>query len=64
MPPPVLADRPACCALLAAACLRREHPGQYQNCSAMRTNAMKFMPNYFRKHQLTKMFFLFPVRGP
>jgi hypothetical protein len=28
----------------------------------LRTNSMKFLPNYFRKGQLTKMFFLFPVR--
>jgi tRNA (guanine-N7-)-methyltransferase len=41
------------------ACLRREHPGQYQNVSVLRTNAMKFLPNYFRKGQLEKMFFLF-----
>lgn len=44
-----------------AACLRREHPGQYQNVSVLRTNAMKFLPNYFRKGQLEKMFFLFAV---
>ena len=44
-----------------AACLRHEHPGQYQNASVLRTNGMKFLPNYFRKGQLTKMFFLFPV---
>jgi tRNA G46 methylase TrmB len=23
-------------------------------------NAMKYLPNYFRRHQLSKMFFLFP----
>eukprot|EP00899_Mesostigma_viride_P028105 jgi/Mesvir1/847/Mv17420-RA.1 len=40
--------------------LRRNHPGQYGNISCIRTNAMKFLPNYFRKGQLTKMFFLFP----
>jgi hypothetical protein len=44
-----------------ADCLRNDHPGQYQNASCMRTNSMKFLPNYFRKGQLTKMFFLFPV---
>ncbi|WIA18882.1 hypothetical protein OEZ85_003555 [Tetradesmus obliquus] len=42
------------------ACLRREHPGQYQNISCMRSNAMKYLPNYFRKGQLEKLFFLFP----
>ena len=40
--------------------LRVQHPGQYQNVSVLRTNAMKFMPNYFTKGQLTKMFVLFP----
>ncbi|KAI8870630.1 putative methyltransferase [Ramicandelaber brevisporus] len=35
-------------------------PGGYNNISIMRTNAQKFLPNYFRKHQLSKMFFLFP----
>ena len=32
----------------------------YQNISVMRMNAMKFLPNHFHKHQLSKMFFLFP----
>eukprot|EP00879_Flechtneria_rotunda_P032247 GHRR01035420.1.p1 GENE.GHRR01035420.1~~GHRR01035420.1.p1 ORF type:complete len:177 (+),score=48.18 GHRR01035420.1:36-566(+) len=41
-------------------CLRREHPGQYQNISVLRTNGMKCLPNYFRKGQLEKLFFLFP----
>lgn len=45
-----------------AASLRRESPGQYGNVACIRTNAMKFLPNYFAKGQLTKMFFLFPVR--
>jgi tRNA (guanine-N7-)-methyltransferase len=45
------------------ACLRHEHPGQYGNASVLRTNSMKFLPNYFRKGQLSKMFFLFPVGG-
>jgi len=30
------------------------------NVSVIRTNAMKFLPNYFRKGQLEKMFFCFP----
>ena len=30
------------------------------NVAVVRTNAMKFLPNYFRKAQLSKMFFLFP----
>ncbi|XP_064479544.1 tRNA (guanine-N(7)-)-methyltransferase-like [Ornithodoros turicata] len=40
--------------------LRAKNPGQYQNIACIRTNAMKYLPNYFRKGQLTKMFFLFP----
>lgn len=32
----------------------------YKNIACMRTNAMKYMPNYFHKGQLSKMFFLFP----
>ncbi|XP_071725030.1 tRNA (guanine-N(7)-)-methyltransferase [Rutidosis leptorrhynchoides] len=34
--------------------------GDYQNISVVRTNSMKYIPNYFEKGQLTKMFFLFP----
>lgn len=40
--------------------LRKESPGQYQNISIIRTNAMKYLQNYFQKGQLQKMFFLFP----
>jgi tRNA (guanine-N7-)-methyltransferase len=35
-------------------------PGAYQNISALRTNTMKFLPNYFRKAQLSKIFICFP----
>lgn len=35
-------------------------PGLYQNISAIRTNTMKFLPNYFRHHQLSKIFLCFP----
>ncbi|CAH7683664.1 putative methyltransferase-domain-containing protein [Phakopsora pachyrhizi] len=34
--------------------------GGFENVSVIRANAMKFLPNFFRKHQLKKMFFLFP----
>jgi len=34
--------------------------GQYQNIACIRANAMKFLPNFFQKGQLSKMFFLFP----
>lgn len=40
--------------------LRLLHPGQYQNVACIRTNAMKYLPNYFRRQQLSKMFFLYP----
>ncbi|XP_018495948.1 tRNA (guanine-N(7)-)-methyltransferase [Galendromus occidentalis] len=40
--------------------LRKLHPGRYGNICCIRTNAMKYLPNYFRKGQLKKMFFLFP----
>ncbi|CBZ49598.1 putative tRNA(guanine-N(7)-)-methyltransferase [Neospora caninum Liverpool] len=44
------------------AALRKEHAatGQFANVSIIRTNVMKFLVNYFRKGQLTKMFFCFP----
>ncbi|WAQ89666.1 hypothetical protein PtA15_11A357 [Puccinia triticina] len=35
-------------------------PGRFENVSVIRANAMKFSPNFFYKHQLSKMFFLFP----
>ncbi|AXA50110.1 tRNA (guanine-N7-)-methyltransferase [Malassezia restricta] len=34
--------------------------GGYQNIGVIRTNAMKFLPNFFEQGQLTKIFFLFP----
>lgn len=40
--------------------LRSQNPGQYENIACIRTNAMKYLPNYFRKGQLKKMFFLYP----
>ncbi|CAB0042259.1 unnamed protein product [Trichogramma brassicae] len=42
------------------ASLRLLHPGQYGNIACIRTNAMKYLPNYFKKGQLKKMFFLYP----
>jgi len=35
-------------------------PRPYQNVAVVRGNAMKFLPNYMQKAQLSKMFFLFP----
>jgi len=40
--------------------LRQQNSGKYDNIYCVRSNAMKYLPNYFRKSQLTKMFFLFP----
>lgn len=34
--------------------------GRYDNISAMRVNAMKHLPNFFHKGQLSKLFFLHP----
>ncbi|KAI4460388.1 3-deoxy-d-manno-octulosonic-acid transferase/trna guanine-n 7 - -methyltransferase [Holotrichia oblita] len=42
------------------AALRLQQPGDYQNIACVRTNAMKYLPNYFKKAQLSKMFFLYP----
>ncbi|SJX65368.1 probable TRM8-part of complex required for 7-methylguanosine modification [Sporisorium reilianum f. sp. reilianum] len=35
-------------------------PGSYHNVGVLRANGMKFLPNFFAKHQLSKLFFLFP----
>jgi tRNA (guanine-N7-)-methyltransferase len=35
-------------------------PAPFQNVSIVRANAMKFLPNYFAKHSLSALFFLFP----
>ncbi|CAH0406437.1 unnamed protein product [Chilo suppressalis] len=40
--------------------LRVQHPEMYQNIAVLRTNAMKYLPNFFHKGQLQKMFFLYP----
>lgn len=34
------------------AALREKNPGQYQNIACLRTNAMKYLPNFFRKGQV------------
>ncbi|KAF4614101.1 hypothetical protein D9613_007693 [Agrocybe pediades] len=39
---------------------RDTDPSPYQNVSIVRANAMKFLPNYFAKHSLSALFFLFP----
>ncbi|XP_071017283.1 tRNA (guanine-N(7)-)-methyltransferase isoform X1 [Oncorhynchus clarkii lewisi] len=40
--------------------LRAAETGSYQNIACLRSNAMKYLPNFFSKGQLSKMFFLFP----
>jgi len=40
--------------------MRLLNPGSYGNVACLRSNAMKYLPCYFEKGQLTKMFFLFP----
>jgi tRNA (guanine-N7-)-methyltransferase len=42
--------------------MREKHAdaGDYQNIACVRANAMKFTPNFFRRGQLSKMFFCFP----
>jgi len=42
------------------AALRSKSPGQFNNICCIRTNAMKYLPNYFNQGQLSKMFFLYP----
>jgi tRNA (guanine-N7-)-methyltransferase len=34
--------------------------GLYQNAACLRANTMKFLPNFFKKHQLSKIFLCFP----
>eukprot|EP00127_Corallochytrium_limacisporum_P001623 Clim_evm20s70 gene=Clim_evmTU20s70 len=40
--------------------LRLQEPGKWQNISVLRANAMKFLPHFFKKGQLSKMYFCFP----
>ncbi|KAF7280056.1 tRNA (guanine-N(7)-)-methyltransferase [Rhynchophorus ferrugineus] len=42
------------------AALRSQHTSEYQNIACIRSNAMKYLPNFFKKGQLKKMFFLYP----
>ena len=44
---------------IAALRVSSQLPG-FQNVSIVRANAMKFLPNYFAKHSLSALFFLFP----
>jgi tRNA (guanine-N7-)-methyltransferase len=42
--------------------MRQQHSseGLYQNIACCRTNAMKFLPNFFQRSQLSKIFLCFP----
>lgn len=40
--------------------LRKGAPPQAQNAAVLRTNAMKYLPHFFVKGQLEKLFFCFP----
>lgn len=40
--------------------LRSEHPGEHGNLAFVRTNAMKFLPFYFGRASLQKIFFCYP----
>ncbi|XP_033639139.1 tRNA (guanine-N(7)-)-methyltransferase-like [Asterias rubens] len=40
--------------------LRQNQEGLYQNVGCLRGNAMKHLPNFFSKGQISKMFILFP----
>jgi len=40
--------------------LRIQHPNKFNNIACIRSNAMKYLPNFFKKGQLEKMFFLYP----
>lgn len=41
--------------------LRAQNPGgPYQNAACLRANTMKFLPNFFKKGQLSKIFICFP----
>lgn len=35
-------------------------PGNFENIFALRSNTMKFLPNFFSRHQLSKIFICFP----
>jgi len=40
--------------------LRANQPNCYDNIACIRTNAIKYLPNFFKKGQIKKMFFLYP----
>ncbi|CCF40227.1 tRNA (guanine-N(7)-)-methyltransferase [Colletotrichum higginsianum] len=40
--------------------VQNQEDGLYQNISCLRANSMKFLPNFFKKAQLSKVFICFP----
>lgn len=53
-------DRVAALRTTSATSTSESTPGGFQNVSVVRANAMKFLTNYFDKHSLSSLFFLFP----
>ena len=53
-------DRIEALRVKAIASQSAQENAHYQNVSVVRANAMKFLPNYFAKHSLSALFFLFP----
>ncbi|KAH6678303.1 hypothetical protein B0J14DRAFT_650524 [Halenospora varia] len=45
---------------LKALRVQKAEEGLYQNAACLRANSMKFLPNFFKKHQLSKIFLCFP----
>ena len=45
---------------ISALRIQNAEKGTYGNVACIRSNAMKYLPNFFAKGQLEKMFFLFP----
>eukprot|EP01035_Chromulina_nebulosa_P017616 gene17616-23191_t len=40
--------------------LRKDFPCEYENAACIRTNCMRYLPNFFNKQQLHKIFICFP----
>lgn len=38
--------------------LRQQNPGQYENVACIRSNAMKYLPNFFHKGQVRSVTFV------
>eukprot|EP00177_Eucheuma_denticulatum_P001798 GFKZ01003220.1.p1 GENE.GFKZ01003220.1~~GFKZ01003220.1.p1 ORF type:complete len:289 (+),score=42.88 GFKZ01003220.1:205-1071(+) len=53
-------DRVAEFCMRRVAEMRKEYPGSYGNVGFDRTNVMRYLPNYFTKGSLEKLFFCYP----